>query len=183
MSENYIQISKLNDFVFCPYSLYLHTIYEQLGRSQYQKVDQTRGTLAHVSIDKQQYASGKRFWQATPVYSERLGVVGKIDLFDSQLGTLIERKYKIKTIYPGYKWQLYAQYFCLQERSIQVNKICLHSLSDNKRYFLPLPTDVEFQALQNQIARMRNFDFSIHSNPQKCQQCIYATLCDQRNDI
>lgn len=33
--ESYIQISKLNDFVFCPMSLYFHSFYENYNQKTY----------------------------------------------------------------------------------------------------------------------------------------------------
>ena len=32
MEEEYISISTLNDFIFCPYSIYLHNVYENTDK-------------------------------------------------------------------------------------------------------------------------------------------------------
>lgn len=178
--ENYIQISKLNDFIFCPYSLYLHTIYDNFNKEQYQEVSQTRGTLAHESISLGKYGNTKRYWQDVSVYSEHLKLSGKIDIYDSKEKILIERKYKIKKIYFGYKLQLFAQYYCLFEKMIIANKICLHSLSDNKRYYLQLPNLNDYERLENISSSIQNYYFdNFEANNNKCKNCIYATLCDK----
>jgi len=41
MEETYIPISTLNDFIFCPYSIYLHNVYENTDESLYHAIPQT----------------------------------------------------------------------------------------------------------------------------------------------
>ena len=45
--DDYIQLSTLNDFIFCPYSIYLHSVYMESDGDLYKAVPQTKGTLAH----------------------------------------------------------------------------------------------------------------------------------------
>ena len=120
------------------------------------------------------------------VYSEELGVTGKIDIFDYKNNILIERKNRISTIYEGYLLQVYAQYFCLVEMGYEVKKIKIHSLSDNKNYFIDIPGEEEKSRLREVIENMRNFsldDETFSQNPNKCIQCIYKELCDYyKND-
>ncbi len=35
MEEDYISISTLNDFIFCPYSIYLHNVYMESDEGLY----------------------------------------------------------------------------------------------------------------------------------------------------
>jgi len=42
MEENYISISTLNDFIFCPYSIYRHNVYENTDESLFHAVPQTQ---------------------------------------------------------------------------------------------------------------------------------------------
>jgi len=58
--EQLIKISNLNDFIFCPASIYYHGMYEELDRSVYQEIDQIRGTFVHESIDKSSYSTRYR---------------------------------------------------------------------------------------------------------------------------
>ena len=48
MEEDYISISTLNDFIFCPYSIYLHNVYMETDEGVYQ----TRGRIAHETVDE-----------------------------------------------------------------------------------------------------------------------------------
>jgi len=50
--DDYISISSLNDFIFCPYSIYLHNVYMETDEDNYHATPQTRGKNAHQSIDK-----------------------------------------------------------------------------------------------------------------------------------
>lgn len=40
--DNAIRISHLNDFLFCPYSIYLHNIYDAIDDHQYHDVPQMK---------------------------------------------------------------------------------------------------------------------------------------------
>lgn len=51
MDDDYISISTLNDFIFCPYSIYLHNVYMDTDVSLYHAIPQTRGRIAHESVD------------------------------------------------------------------------------------------------------------------------------------
>ena len=178
--EPYIQISLLNDFIFCPRSIYFHWLYAKYAAKNYKDTPQVVWTLKHETIDTQNYSSRKNILQGISIYSDKYGIAWKIDLFDSEKGELIERKNKIKKIYDGYIWQVYAQYFCLMEMWYTVKKIFLHSLSDNQRFQIPLPTKKKIQEFTNLVQKLKTFD--LHSpfkqNPEKCKQCIYRELCD-----
>ena len=83
---DYIHISTLNDFIFCPYSIYLHNVYVDADEDLYHAVPQTRGRHSHESIDSKSYSTKKDDLQSISVYSEELGVMGKIDLFKKEEG-------------------------------------------------------------------------------------------------
>jgi len=178
--EDCIQISKLNDFIFCPRSLYFHRLFENFNEQTYHDVPQTRGKIAHEKIEKGQYSSLKKYLQALEVYSDELNICGKIDIFDKEKGALIERKYRIKKIYDGYVFQLYAQALCLVEMGYAVKKLFFHSLADNKRYQVAFPDLKVEAALKKLIMDMRAYDIVKDKTPynaNKCDHCIYRTLC------
>ena len=107
--------------------------------------------------------------------------IGKIDIYDKETNAIIERKTKVNKIYDGYLYQIYAQYFCMTEMGYKIEKLFIHSLKDNKRYKIKLPTKKEVDEFENLLYQIRNFD--IHNpkftqNPKKCQQCIYSELCN-----
>ena len=50
--DDLILITQLNDFVFCPVSIYFHRIYGNQDKITYQSVSQINGTHAHNKIDE-----------------------------------------------------------------------------------------------------------------------------------
>ena len=54
-----IPITQLNDFVFCPASIYFHMLYGDTDNILYQSRDQINGTAAHSAIDEQRYSDRK----------------------------------------------------------------------------------------------------------------------------
>lgn len=62
-SSDYILLSELNDFIFCPRSIYWHHIYGKYEKSLYQTTFQTRGTHIHDRVDKAKYSSRKHILQ------------------------------------------------------------------------------------------------------------------------
>jgi CRISPR-associated exonuclease Cas4 len=178
--EQCIRISNINDFLYSPQSLYLHGVYESFAQQAYKADPQIRGTLLHEPIEKGVYATGKRYLQGMPVYSEMHGIVGKIDLYDTKSKTLIERKTRIQHIHEGYRMQLYAQKICMEEGGYTVDALKLHSLIDNKRYDIPLPDEKEIARFESIISAMRNYNpvrekegLREHA---RCNESIYNSL-------
>lgn len=185
MEENII-ISNLNDFIFCPRSIYFHNLYRSFDETMYHSTYQVKGRSAHRNIDNGKYSTKNEVLQGIEVYSEELGVVGRIDLFDKEKKTLIERKNRIETIYEGYVLQIHAQYFCLIEMGYEVKRLFFHSLSDNNRMEIPPPTLKDMERLKQVILEIKEFnleDSGFSQNPNKCRMCIYRELCDYyKND-
>lgn len=178
--ESYIQISKINDFIFCPFSIYLHSIYENFSDKTYHSSYQIRGKIKHESVDKNKYSTSKNILQGLDVYSEKYQIIGKIDTFDIKKKRLIERKNQIIRIYDGYRYQLYAQYFCLLEMGYEIEQMALYSISDNKTYNIPIPKEKEVREFESVLEKIRNFSpiDDLPRNPQKCKKCIYNNLCN-----
>ena len=59
MIDDYIAISTLNDFIFCSYSIYLHNVYMDTDEGLYHAIPQTRGKIAHQSIDTKKASNRK----------------------------------------------------------------------------------------------------------------------------
>lgn len=178
--QDFIQISKINDFIFCPFSIYLHSIYENFSEKTYHSSYQTKGKIKHESVDKGKFSTSKNILQGLEIYSEKYGLVGKIDTLDTDKKNLVERKNKIVKIYDGYKYQLWAQYFCLIEMGYDIQEISLYSISDNRPYPIPVPSENDTEEFEAVLEKIRNFniknDFS--KNIKKCEKCIYNNLCN-----
>lgn len=180
--ESYIPISFLNDFIFCPRSIYFHQLYNNFNTSVCRKKPQVAGIGTHKSIDKKTYSNKQSVLQSMEIYSERYNICGNIDLFYIETGKLVERKRNIKTIYDGYIFQLYAQYYALTEMRYTVNSIELYDYEHNKSYNVLIPgEDIKMkQKFDNLINKINNFDMSDNFIPvrAKCNSCIYSNLCD-----
>lgn len=176
---DYIQISKINDFLFCPHSLYFHGVYESFDDGHYKARPQIAGRLAHTTVDNKTATGSKTLLQGMEVFSEKYGIIGKIDLFDAQTGELTERKRTIKKIYEGYLFQMWAQKCCLEEMGYAVAKMTLHSLTDNKKYPVVMD-DTQIAQFEYTLQCMRSFHplrVAKAAHAAQCDNCIYRELC------
>ena len=179
--DDYIAISTLNDFIFCPYSIYLHSVYMDTDECLYHATPQTKGRLVHESVDNKTSSNRKEDILALSVMSEQLGVMGKIDVYKQKEKKLIERKYQLKQIYQGQIYQLWAQYFCMIEMGYEINNISFYEISTNKTIPVNLPTSKDRKELVTFIDNFRKYNLSepISINVTKCSHCIYSNLCDK----
>lgn len=180
--EAYLPISYLNDFLFCPRSIYFHQLYGRVSQRLYQTTAQTKGKAAHKAVDTEKYSTSKHVLQGMEIYSEQYKIGGKIDIYDQGKALLVERKKKIKVIYDGYIYQIYAQYHCLKEMGYEVKQLKLYSMDDNKSYPVKKPEDdpEKQSGFESLLKTMRNFSLSepFEANENKCRSCIYSNLCD-----
>lgn len=178
--SDHIPISWLNDFVFCPYSIYLHNVYVSTDESLYHALPQVRGRVAHTTIDNKVY-SDKSTITALSVVNNRLGLIGKIDIYKPREKLLIERKYRLDTIFRGQLYQLWSEYYCMQEMGYIVERIEFHEIGRNRYIPTPLPGEREYKELADVIDRLRKYDPQkpIKYNLNKCRHCVYCNLCDK----
>lgn len=179
--EEILPITNLNDFLFCPRSLYYGNIFRRsLGQDGYQQSPQKVGLAAHRTVDEGSYSSRKSILTGMMVYCEKYGLLGRIDVYDESTRTVTERKWSISAVWEGFRLQLHAQYFALEEMGFPVAYLRLHSQKDNQTYEVPLPTEQDAHRLEEVIAQMRAFRFETpySPNPRKCAGCIYRELCD-----
>ena len=181
--DDIIIISNLNDFIFCPASIYFHKLYGSQDNLTYQSSYQINGSKAHESVDNSSYSTKKSIITALDVYSDKYKLSGKIDIYDMEKQLLIERKKHISKIYDGYVFQLYAQYYALTEMGYAVQKLEIRSLDDNKKYKINLPDEdlLMKNRFEELIDTMRSFDLNefYQSNIEKCKNCIYDDAYDR----
>jgi len=176
----YIPITYLNDFVFCPYSVYLHQVFDNNTEDLYSANPQQVGKTAHADIDDFKEEKPEVI-KGCYVISNKLGVYGKIDTYYVNLERLVESKYEIKTLYRGYYYQIWCHYFALTEMGFKVKELQFYAIKNNKIYPIPIPTKADYEELRAHIKKIAWFDFEqkINVNPAKCKHCIYAALCDK----
>ncbi|MDR0305997.1 MAG: type V CRISPR-associated protein Cas4 [Chitinispirillales bacterium] len=179
--ENYLSISTLNDFVFCPYSIYLHNVYMAADEELFHAAPQTQGKASHRAIDAQTYSTKQDIIVGLPVFSNEFGIAGKIDIYKSEEKSLIERKHQLNKIYKGQIYQLWAQYFCMTEMGYWIEKLSFYSISANKTYPVNIPSEDDKKEFAGFILNLRNFDpeTEIPINENKCRHCVYCNLCDK----
>lgn len=147
----------------------------------YLAVPQTRGRIAHESVDNKTASHRKDDLLSLPVYSVRYHLMGKVDVYRAKEKMLIERKYQLKQIFQGQIYQLWAQCFCLQEMGYEVEKMAFYETSTNKMIPVALPDDEGVNRFLSFLEAFRRFDPSlpVEINPNKCAHCIYCNLCDK----
>jgi CRISPR-associated exonuclease Cas4 len=57
--EAYLKITYLNDFIFCPLSIYFHELYGSLSERLYYDDAQLDGKAAHAAVDEGRYSTHK----------------------------------------------------------------------------------------------------------------------------
>ncbi len=186
--ETYIKLSTLNDFIFCPKSIYYHTLYDNYEKNIYQEKAQKEGTKIHEAVDNKTYSTSKHILQWMSVYNEYYKIAGKIDVFNINTEELIERKTKIfldkewkPKIYLWQRYQLWGQMFCLQEMWYNVNSLWIYSVKDNKKYRIYKPSTNGLLDFEKFLKKYKKFDLlqkNWQQNTQKCIKCIYRELCD-----
>ena len=176
-----IAISTLNDYIFCPYSIYLHNVYLDADEDMYHAKPQTRGRNAHEKVDAKKTSNRGEIIESLPVLSHELGVYGKIDVYNQANKTLIERKYALKRLFRGQYYQLWAQFYCMIEMEYEVKSIAFYEISTHKTINVPLPGEQEKTVLAHFINAYRDYNpkSPISVNPNKCRHCIYSNLCDK----
>lgn len=179
-----ITFSQLNDFIFCPISIYFHMRYGETDKMLYHTEKQIEGSNLHSSIDSESYLSNKKdMLVGTSVFCQKYGLLGKIDVFDLKTGTLTERKRKVTNVYDGQVFQLYGQYYALKELGYDVRKLEIYSMTDNKKHNVLLPEENPemLKIFESIIKDIHSFDITsfAQQNAKKCSNCVYEPACDR----
>lgn len=177
--EHFLPVTILNDFIFCPYSIYLHQIYDLNKEETYHSGFQSKGKRLHDFIENN---TDDKSWKNAYVSSAKLGIYGKIDDYDASEKELIEYKSTVAIAFRGYYYQIWAQYYCLTEMGVEVRKLTFYDFRTKNKISVPLPTEDQLAELKQHIQKVKRFDFSseIKVNPNKCQNCIYQNLCERK---
>jgi CRISPR-associated protein Cas4 len=117
------------------------------------------------------------------VCSNKMHIVGKIDLYHKDTQQLIKRKYELKQLYQGQIYQLWAQYFCMIEMGYAIKSIAFYEISRNRMIAIDIPGEKEYNDLMAFINRYKDYNPSspIPINRIKCIHCVYCNLCDKIN--
>lgn len=76
--EELIPISYINDFTFCPASIYFHGLMDGSDKMLYQSKYQIEGTASHHTVDNRAYSTKKDILQGMHVCSIKYGLIPRL---------------------------------------------------------------------------------------------------------
>lgn len=149
-----------------------------------------RGALAHerVDIPGGEFVSGVRYERSLPIWSERLGLIGKADLVEFRRGGPYPVEYKVGRRRPvrGGRFrpedlQLCAQALCLEEMlHTSVPRGAVFYWTTRRRHEVDLAEDLR-AAVADAIAAIRQYlraqQLPPAPNDARCRECSLRISC------
>ncbi|WP_254768247.1 CRISPR-associated protein Cas4 [Salinilacihabitans rarus] len=173
--DELVHVSALQEFVYCSRRYYYHRYHDQIG-SPFELVD---GRSKHATQSRRGGWTTERYFR-----SEELGLHGKIDLVESDHGSLtpVERKRaESGDYYLSDEVQL-AGYCMLLESAIdeQVNVGYIYLYSTDERHAIRI-SDNHRQTVEETVSRINSMTVSsippFTDNPSKCDGCSAREYC------
>lgn len=91
--NDYIPLSMLNDFIFCPYSIYCIACIWSRTKTYIKPLHRLKAPLlTRGGGDEKKSSTRRSDIMSLPVYCDELGISGKIDVYKQDKHLLIERK-------------------------------------------------------------------------------------------
>ena len=182
-----VAIATLNDYLYCPRRFALHRLDALWVDNAYT----VSGTLAHEIADDPGYrqtADGARIERALPLFSEKLGLVGKADIVEFRPGpdgreVAVPVDYKLGR---RHQWgnddvQLCAQALCLEEMlGTTVTAGAIYHVKTHRRRAVPFTAELR-TLTQNTILAARELLHADDIPPARlkpqCQGCSLHDVC------
>ena len=173
--EELVQVSELQEFVYCARRFYYQRYHDEIG-TPYELVD---GRSKHQNQSKRGNWITERYFR-----SEDLGLHGKLDLIetDSDVLTPVERKRaESGEYYPSDEVQL-AGYCMLLEAAIEepVNVGYIYLYSTDERHAIRI-TEEHRRTVEEIISRIEQMTVDtippFTNNPNKCDACSARHYC------
>ena len=179
-----INVSALNQYAYCPRRCALIYLEGEFADN----VHTNRGNAEHERVDRVAHATtrdGARVEYALPIWSERLGLIGKCDVVEFWSdGTIYPVEYKHG---PRRSWlnddvQLAAQALCLEEMlGVAVLTAAIFHAASKRRREVKISEDLraEVEHVVNAIRRM----LASQHLPQpitevkRCRECSLKDIC------
>ncbi len=184
MSDTPIPVSQLNKIVFCPRRFYYEYV---LGEWQDNAYTVT-GTMRHERADTpgRETRTEKVTTRAVSVASERLGIVGRLDVLEESNGALVPVEYKSGACGEHGPWhndaiQLCALALCLEERTGQrIPKGALFTFKDRVRRDIVFTDALRAQteaviAEAHALANLPEIPVPVYSR--RCEGCSLKPIC------
>ena len=183
MIEDPINVSALNQYAYCPRRFGL--IY--LEGEFTDNVHTARGNAEHERVDRVAHettVSGARVEYALPVWSDRLGLIGKCDVVEFHPdGTIYPVEYKHG---PRRRWvnddlQLCGQVLCLEEMTGRsIARAAIYHAASRRRREVEI-TDNLRKAVEDAVGTMRAIlaagRLPPAANDKRCKECSFKEIC------
>ena len=178
-----IPLSALNHWAYCPRRCGLIHMEGEFTDN----IHTTRGNAEHERVDRIAYEtlkSGTRVEYALPVWSDRLGLIGKCDVVEFwPEGTVYPVEYKHG---PKRKWlnddlQLAAQAICLEEMLNQpVTKGAIYHASSRRRREVVITPELRRlveETAEAIRAMLASGTLPPPANDSRCRECSLKDIC------
>ncbi len=180
--DNLIMISALQHYSYCPRQYALIHLEQEFADN----VHTNRGHAVHRVVDDPGSSAikGMRVERALPLYSRRLGLVGKADVVEFHAGDIpypVEYKHGSRRAKLHDEIQLAAQAVCLEEMTGKpVTQGALYYFGSRRRREVHITEKLKEQ-LEEVIAAIRAIMTSGISpspvNDTRCNQCSLKDIC------
>ena len=181
-ADDPIMISALQHYSYCPRQCALIHMEQTFDEN----VFTLRGRAVHERVDEPatNEESGIRVERALPLYSEKLGLVGKSDVVEFHAGDIpypVEYKHGPKRITEHDDLQLAAQAMCLEEmtgKPVRFGAIYHHS--SRRRREVEITDSLRQQVVDTVVAIRALLNSKVLPPPvndHRCPQCSLLEIC------
>lgn len=190
----------LNEFVYCPRLAYLEWVHKEFedsadtvqGRHVHRRVDKPGGTLPDPDMDD----AAPKVARSVELSSEKLGLIAKIDLVESEGGEATPVDYKRgkrphvpRQAYDPERVQLCAQGLLLEEHGYRCASGTLYFAGSRERVRVPFDVELRRLTLESldklrETARAGTIPPPLEDSP-KCPRCSLVGIClpDEINSL
>ena len=183
--DDVVQISAIEHYAYCPRQCALIHVDQTYDENVYT----LRGTEAHEHVDVpgSELMSGVRFERALPVWSERLGLIGKADLVEFRPDGPFPVEYKVgrrrsRGGAPAPEdLQVCAQAMCLEDMTGDVvSEAAIFYWTSRRRHPVACTQELRHQVEEVVVAirgQMRAQRLPDAPNDARCRLCSLAVSC------
>jgi CRISPR-associated exonuclease Cas4 len=183
MTDDFVNLSALNQFAYCPRRCGL--IYQEGEFAD--NLHTARGNAEHARVDQVDHAvtrEGVRVEHALPIWNDRIGLIGKCDVVEFWPdGTVYPVEYKHG---PKRKWlnddlQLAGQAMCLEEMLARpVPRGAIYHVSSRHRREIEITAELRRRVEETAAAIRTMVDSGVLPPPlndARCRECSLKPRC------
>jgi CRISPR-associated exonuclease Cas4 len=181
-SDQYlVPIAALNNYNYCPRCCWYIYVTGEWQDNQFT----IAGTRQHERVDGGEFTSETNLkqWRSLPIYSHKLGLIGKADLVEQIDDQIYPVEYKVGS---SAKWkndhlQLCAQALALEEMlNINIPRAFMYYAASHQRLIVDLNDDLRCQTIKT-IEQVRQMLITTKCPPNpyqpQCKGCSLYDIC------